>query len=220
VTRFREDGYSVEIFLPRSLLNVPVFAPGWTIGFDAAVAMGSQSGGRRFGGQVWASSENAQSSDRGGNNPAGWGDLLMLGTDPRILIQRAEPGYAVARSITPGHSYLLTVIDPDRNVYLTAVDTVLVSAEVRGGDDDVEVFVLKESGENTGVFRGFINTQPGAGRRVQGVLEVMPGSSVRLGYVDTANARGRRNVIYEAVLPVAAPVARVATTPADVGRNP
>jgi len=213
VAHFTDSGYGVEIFLCRSLFEVPVFAPGWYIAFDCAVAMGSQDGGRRFRGKVWASSGNGSSNDRGGNDPSAWGDLLLLGTDPRMMVQKSEPGYALADSIVSGQSYLLTIVDPDRNVYLSAVDTVLVSAEVRGGDRDVEVFVLKESGENTGVFRGFIDTQPGRGRTVQGVLEVMPGNSVRLGYVDTANARGRRNVIYETVLSVAAPVARVATGP-------
>ena len=85
----------------------------------------------------------------------------------------------------------------------------VVSAEVRGGRSDVEVFVLKETGKNTGVFRGFIDTHPGLGRKLQGAVEVTPGDVVRLGYVDTANAKGRRTVIYNVILPVVAPVPRV-----------
>ena len=260
VTTFGEDGYAVEIFLPRSVFSVPVFAPGWYVGFDCAVAGGAQ--GNRFKGHVWASASNARSGDSGGNEPHLWGDLLLLGTDPRIVVQRAETGYAVAETIVGGHSYLITVVDPDRNVYLTAADTVVVSAEVVGPagvspvpphntggtpvlphntggtpvpphntggtpvlphntggtpvpptpvlPGDVEVFVLRETGENTGVFRGFLDTQPGMGRAVQGILEVMPGDEVRLGYVDTANSRGKRNVIYEVKLPVVAPIAQVA----------
>ena len=29
VTRMTKDGYTVEIFIPRSIFNVPIFAPGW-----------------------------------------------------------------------------------------------------------------------------------------------------------------------------------------------
>jgi hypothetical protein len=201
VTRFAPDGYTVEIFLPRSLFSVPVFAPGWYIGFDVAVAHGAQPRGRLHG-QRWVENE--------ADHPNRWGDVLMLGTDPRVRVRVAAPGYPVATSLTPGHSYLLTVVDPDRNVYLGAPDTVLVSAEVRGSGNDVEVFVLTETGDNTGAFRGFIDTQPGRGRRMRGALELMAGDEVRLGYVDTANSRGRRNVIYEVKLPVVAPVTDLA----------
>ena len=86
----------------------------------------------------------------------------------------------------------------------------LVSAEVAGGSNDVEVFVLRETKENSGVFRGYIDTQPGVGRQVQGVLEVMPMNELRLGYVDFANSRGQRNLISEMRLPVLAPLTNVA----------
>jgi hypothetical protein len=101
-------------------------------------------------------------------------------------------------------------MDPDRNVSLTAEDTVLVSAEVNGRGNDVEVYVLKETGKNTSVFRGYINTQPGAGRQVQGKLEMLTGDEVRFSYVDLANATGARNVIDEFRLPVVTPIAVVA----------
>ena len=197
ITDFGKDGYTVEVFLYRKLFKLPVFAPGWYVGFDCAVATGAQRN-RRFRGCTWA----AGNADR----PRDWGDLLLLGTDPQIFVQKAEPDYPLAGSVSPGRSYLLTIKDPDRNVYLSRVDRVLVSAEVRGGRNDVEVFVLKETGENTGVFRGFINTQPGRGREVRGFLEVMPGNEVRFGYVDTANSTGRRNAMYEVTLPVLSPV--------------
>ena len=188
-------GYTTEVFIPRSLLNVPVFAPGWYTGFDCAVAGGLQPRGR-FRGQVWASGD----PDR----PDTWGDLLLLGTDPQFVARDAHPEGPLSRCVIPGHSYLLTVIDPDRNVRLTAKDTVVVSAEGTGGNGDVEVFILRETKENSGVFRGYINTQPGWGRQVQGIVELMPGQTLRLGYVDFADSKGRRNVIFELRLPVAA----------------
>jgi hypothetical protein len=230
VTKQTAAGYTVEVFVPRSLFRVPVFAPGWHIGFDCVVATGVQPGDdprlSRFVGQSWTGGSEADRPDR-------WGDLLLLGTDPRILLQEANAAGALAQSLTPGHSYLVTVIDPDRNVNPAAEDTVLVSAEVSSGAGvppasseagrpalsgaegmpaplgDVEVLVLRETGRNTGVFRGFVDTQPGLGRQVQGVLEAMPLQQVRLGYVDFANARGRRNVINEMRLPALAPVTRV-----------
>jgi hypothetical protein len=203
VTRFEEGGYTVEVFLPRSLLSVPVFSPGWWVGFDCWVAQGYQApenGRSRFSGQHWASS--GRDAEGLGLNPVQWGDLLLLGTDPRVVVQDADERGTVTEGVQPGRSYLLSVIDPDRNVSPGVEDTVLVSAEIQGGRNDVEVFVLKETGRNTGVFRGYIDTQPGGGREVQGVLEAMPGNEARFGYVDFANARGERNVVTELRLPV------------------
>ncbi len=202
-TRFDGNGYTVEVFVPRSLFSVPVFAPGWWIGFDCWVAQGYQQvdqGRARLVGQGWASS--ARDAEQLGLNPSQWGDLLLLGTDPRIVVQAADEQGTVIEGIVPGHSLLLSVIDPDRNVSAGLEDTVLVSAEVRGGRNDVEVFVLRETGKNTGVFRGYVDTQPGAGREVQGALEAMPGHEVRFGYVDLADAKGARGVVTELRLPV------------------
>ena len=72
------------------------------------------------------------------------------------------------------------------------------------------MYVLNETENNSGGFRGFIDTQPGLGRQVQGTLEMMPTQTVRFGYVDFANAKGQRNVITEMKLPVVAPAARMA----------
>ncbi|HUT35186.1 MAG TPA: hypothetical protein VNE39_16975 [Planctomycetota bacterium] len=207
VTKQTATGYTVEVFIPRSLFRVPVFAPGWHIGFDCVAATGVQPGDNsrlnRFGGQAWASGSEADRPER-------WGDLLLLGTDPRILLQEANAAGSLVQSLLPGQSYLLTVIDPDRNVNPAADDTVLVSTEADRAGGDVEVFVLRETEKNSAVFRGFVDTQPGLGRQVQGVLEVMPLQQVRFGYVDFANAKGKRNVINEMRLPVVAPVARLA----------
>ena len=193
MTKADKDGYTTEVFLPRTLFNVPVFAPGWFVGFECAVATGFQKSGQ-FAGQTWAGGN--------GTNPATWGDFLLLGSDPRVVIQEADGSSDQTQGIVPGHSYLLTVRDPDRNVNLSLEDTVLVSAEVVGGRNDVEVFILKETEKNSGLFRGYVNTQPGAGREVQGVLEVMCGQEIHFGYVDFANARGERNVMTMAKLPV------------------
>jgi len=212
VTKVTPTGYTVEVFLPRTLFEVPIFAPGWYIGFDCAVAAGYQGRGRgrRSDGQFWADPDTADAGNRGGNRPDTWGDVLMLGTDPRFLVQNADPTGRLTRRIVPGHSYLLTVVDPDRNVSLSQEDTVLVSAEAEGGDQDVEVFILKETEANSGIFRGYVNTAPGAGRKVQGVLEVMPGQEVVFGYVDLADARGARNAMTYVRLPVVAAVMNVA----------
>ena len=207
---------------------MPVFAPGWWIGFEATVGVGAQptdsAGNRRFHGQVWADNQYGWHL-MGKDSPQAWGDLLLLGTDPQVVVQDADERGQASQAVVPGYSYLVTVVDPDRNVNLTAEDTVLVSAEVSGGPSqgtpsaprsvpsgstggwgpqslDAEVFILKETGKNTSVFRGYVNTRPGAGRQVQGVLEVLPGQDVTFGYLDFANARGERNCVYRLRLPV------------------
>jgi hypothetical protein len=142
--------------------------------------------------------------------PKRWGDLLLLGTDAAIYVQDADATGTLTESVVPGHSYLLTVMDPDRNVNIKTKDTIIVSAEVIGESDDIEVFVLQETQDNSGVFRGYVDTQPGVGREVQGVLEVAPRDVLRLGYVDFADAKGRRNVVVAVKMPVASPLHRVA----------
>lgn len=196
-----QDGYSVEVFIPRTLFKVPVFAPGWSMGFNARVAMGSQ-GGRSAKNVSWSSGTSDQ--------PSRWGDLMLLGTDPRFYIQNADPQAALAKGIFPGHSYLITIQDPDRNVSSATIDSVVVSAEVSGsGSKDVEVFVVKETGKNTGLFRGYVDTQAGLGGEVLGVLEVTSGQQVRFAYVDFGNAKGKRNVPYIYNLPVVSSLMRV-----------
>jgi hypothetical protein len=78
----------------------------------------------------------------------------------------------------------------------------------RRGVQDAEVFIVKETKDNSGVFRGYIRTQPGSGSEVLGTLELMPGREVRLGYVDLGNSRGRKNVVYELKLPVVSAIMR------------
>jgi len=214
VTKVTKTGYTVEIFVPRNLFAVPVFSPGWHIGFDCCVAKGYQGRGRGKHGSArfWASSDAVRPGNRGGNRPDAWGDLLLLGTDARCIVQNADDKWRRTSEIIPGHSYLLTIIDPDRNLSLSQIDSVLVSAEVAdpgvadNSGQDVEVFILKESGKNTGIFRGCIDTQPGSGRKVRGVLEVQPCQEVVLGYVDLADSKGVRNPITHLRLPVVAPV--------------
>jgi hypothetical protein len=216
VTQVTKTGYTVEVFIPRTLFKTPVFSPGWHIGFDCAVAKGyqGQGSGKRGSLQFWASGDTAKPGNRGGNRPDTWGDLLLLGTDARFTVQDADAKGvgSLSQSVIPGHSYLLTVFDPDRNLSLSTVDEVLVSAEVAdaagstSGKTDVEVFVLKEDGENTNQFRGYVNTQPGLGRQVAGVLEVQSGQQVVFGYVDLGDAKGNRNPKRYIRLPVVAPV--------------
>jgi len=216
VTQVSGKGYTTEVFLPRSLFNVPVFCPGWYLGFECIVCVGPQQ--RRPHGQVWGNPRGGQEYGTGverNDYPNLWGDLLLLGTDPRLAVQDADETGTGSRAVVPGHSYLLTVIDPDRNVHLAAEDIVLVSAEVAGGPspatNDVEVFCLTETGKNTSIFRGYVDTQPGRGRQVQGVIEAMAGQQVRLGYLDLANAKGERNVVYHLQLPVVASVTVVSS---------
>jgi phage FluMu protein Com len=221
VTKLEDDKYTVEIFLPRSLFNTPVFCPGWWIGLDAHIGTGKQPSKHGFNGKGWLKVRgHGIGPGRGyaparSNKPHVWGDVLLLGTDARVTIQDAAHNWPLSTAVIPGHSYLITVVDPDRNVNLAGIDTVLVSAEVapvskdpkvKPDATDMELFILKETGKNTSIFRGYINTQPGIGSKVQGYLEVFPSQEIRFAYVDFADSKGRRNVVYEQKLPVVSPV--------------
>jgi hypothetical protein len=200
-----QQGYTVEVFIPRTIFKTPVFAPGWYIGFDCAVAGAFQGRHGRTGTKKsWAGMRP--------DEPIRWGDLMLLGTDARVLVQNADKEGTLAYGVIPGHSYLLTVLDPDRNVNIATKDTILVSAEValKGGEGarDVEVFILNETKANSGIFRGYVDTQPGEGGKVLGVLETMTGEQIHFGYVDFANAKGIRKVVNKVKLPVVAPLMR------------
>ncbi|MDP6112395.1 MAG: hypothetical protein QGG53_11055 [Planctomycetota bacterium] len=198
VSQKDESGYSVEIFFPRTLFNRKVLSPGWIIGFNSMVAYGPPGSNRGSTGSHWTRT----AYETAANHPDAWGDLILLGTDPRLQVNLVDEKWTPARALLPGHSFLLTIVDPDRNVYSYEKDTVVVSIEVRGGNEDVEVFILDETDKNTGIFRGIINTQPGYGREVQGVMEVMPANELILSYVDFADAKGKMNAITRMVIPV------------------
>jgi hypothetical protein len=212
VTNFTDEGYTTEVFIPRSLFKVPVFCPGWYIGFDCFVVTGELKLAKPTG-RGWI--QTKPDIRTFGNFPERWGDLLLLGTDARLVIQDAAPTWARSEAVIPGRSYLITVIDPDRNVNLAAEDAVMVSGEVAWPGEtranDVDIFILQETGKNTSIFQGYVNTQPGRGGQVQGILEMMPGQEARFGYVDFADSQGRRNVIYEQKLPVVCEVMAVAS---------
>ncbi len=197
ITKKRKNGYTTEIFIPRTLFNTKVFSPGWMTGFNCMVATGPK-GHRGSSGKQWVKTEYTTAAD----HPDSWGDLVMLGTDPKLMANIVDDKWTQAKHILAGHSLLLTVVDPDRNVYAHLEDQIIVSAEVNGGHNDVEILVLKETGPNTGIFRGIVNTQPGLGREVQGVLELMAGFEVIFGYVDFGNARGEIGNVSRMVLPV------------------
>jgi hypothetical protein len=209
-----ERGYTTEVFIPRTILNQPVFVPGWYIGFDVSIRIGggAVTGGSNEWGAQWCTKGWGAFID----SPSTWGDLLLLGTDAEVRVQDAEPAWPRTQAVVPGHSYLVTILDPDRNTNLAAEDTVLLSAEVipPGGTSaasDTEIYILRETGNNTGVFRGFIDTLPGTSGEVYGTLEVSPGAVVRLGYLDLGDSKGRRNVVCEAKLPVAAALISVSS---------
>jgi hypothetical protein len=178
------------------MFNLPVFAPGWAVGFDCVVALGQQGRG--------ATCHRWRRGDA--DHPNKWGDLVLLGTDARVLVQNADRNGSISRMAIPGHSYLITIIDPDRNIDLAFKDSVVVSAETAGSGQagDAEVFVLRETGPNTGIFRGYVDTQPGFGGDVLGVLEISAGQKLLFRYVDFGDAEGRRGVVKTAQLPVVA----------------
>jgi len=207
--RIGKDAYTCEAFLPRELLRPAVLHPGWHVGFECVI-------GTAGGGQAWAGKETSPDKL---HRPRQWGDLLLLGTDPRITVRNSTPKGGPARCVAVGHSYLLTVADPDRNLRADRADRVLVGATaVTPRPDgvrritDVEALVLVETGKDTGVFRGYVNTRAAAGEGRPGVLDVAPGQQAAFGYVDLADSAGRRDRISTCILPVV-------PAPAEKGRS-
>ena len=92
-----------------------------------------------------------------------------------------------ATSYNLGEPIFLRVTDSDQNVDFQIIDTVTVDVihEVSG---DTETLQLSETGADTGIFAGFVATARAASVAADCVLQGSPDSTVRVTYVDVADA--------------------------------
>ncbi|MFK8029058.1 MAG: OmpA family protein [Gammaproteobacteria bacterium] len=91
----------------------------------------------------------------------------------------------------PGDTLTIEVTDADVNISPTMVETVVVNV-VNDDTGEVEQVGLTETGPNTGVFTGTVDTTPGtvAGANNDGTINTQAGDSVTVTYVDQVDVNG------------------------------
>jgi uncharacterized repeat protein (TIGR01451 family) len=82
-----------------------------------------------------------------------------------------------------GEPVFIRLSDPDQNLDFETPETILVTLTA-DGTGDVEILRLTETGPNTGVFAGYIQSSDRPGAPYDGLLEVSAAGTVQARYVD------------------------------------
>jgi uncharacterized repeat protein (TIGR01451 family) len=82
-----------------------------------------------------------------------------------------------------GEPVFIRLSDPDQNIDFETPETILVTLTA-DGTGDVEILRLTETGPNTGVFAGYIQSSDRPGAPYDGLLEVSAAGTVQARYVD------------------------------------
>lgn len=128
---------------------------------------------------------------------SGFSDVVTpLGTTPttgsvKFVADLAGNGDVV--QIYAGDTIFIKVIDSDVNYNKNTLQTVTVTLSATSGDSSV--VTLTETGINTGIFTGSITTQSGAAVSGDGILQVAPGATVSVEYIDRIDASYNLNQI-------------------------
>jgi len=128
---------------------------------------------------------------------AGFSDVVTpLGTTPttgsvKFVADLAGNGDVI--QIYAGDTVYIRVIDGDENYNKNTLQTVTVTLSATSGD--TTIVILTETGINTGIFTGSITTQSGAAVSGDGILQVTPGATVSVEYIDRIDASYNLNQI-------------------------
>ncbi|MBN1663729.1 MAG: DUF11 domain-containing protein [Deltaproteobacteria bacterium] len=128
---------------------------------------------------------------------AGLSDVItVIGTTPATGIVKFVAdlaGNGDVMQILAGDTLYIRVIDGDMNYNITTLQTVTVTLRATSGD--TSSVTLTETGVNTGIFTGAIPTQSGAAISGDGILQVTPGTTVTVEYIDFIDAAYNLNQI-------------------------
>jgi hypothetical protein len=192
-------GYTVECFIAREALSKPVLVPGAYLAVNFSVSVDYDTGHE----MQWSAAKSMETWNR----PDTWGDVLLLGADAQVRALDLA-GDPCAR-IVPGQALQIEVTDKDMDMDPARPDRVMASVRDKDGGDPVLV-VLKETGPDTGVFRGSLNTESYLDEPRKNTLAVHPGDLIAIDYDDPRAAYGEQNRRVSAEIPVAHPVIRLA----------
>jgi uncharacterized repeat protein (TIGR01451 family) len=127
----------------------------------------------------------------------GFSDVVTpLGTTPTtgsVKFVADLAGNGDVTQIYAGDTIFIKVIDGDVNYNRNTLQTVTVTLSATSGDSST--VTLTETGVNTGIFTGSITTQSGAAVSGDGILQVTPGATVNVEYIDRIDASYNLNQI-------------------------
>ncbi|HEY6641801.1 OmpA family protein [Povalibacter sp.] len=108
------------------------------------------------------------------------------------IIDLSRPvALATTASLHGGEATFLRLVDADQNLDAAAIDVVELRVSTPAGDS--EVLRLAETGPDTGIFAGYIQTRAAAASAGNCVLEVARNAALNSFYVDPLDARDVSN---------------------------
>jgi len=145
----------------------------------------------------FGSSSSANNISSNGADMVGGSDLYSglsdvitpVGTTPTTGTVRFVSdllGNGDVTEISAGNTIFVSVVDQDRNFDNTLRQTVQVTLKATSGDS--AVITLTETQVNSGVFTASIPTQSGVAVAGDGILQVTPGATVTVEYIDGIDA--------------------------------
>lgn len=197
-------GYSVEAFLSRKAIAYPNLIPGAYLAFNFSVNRGPA----LTDWEQWSAPKSQITWDK----PDTWGDLLLLGTDAKARFVSFDDPTKPAEPLVPGQPLAFEIQDKDMDLNPHEKDRIPAVLRLQGADDGLFV-VLEETTENSGIFRGSVNTQAWGATPKPDTLNIRGGESVELIYNDLRTEYGESNRTVTATLPVGTPVLRLAGHP-------
>lgn len=189
------NGWTVESFLPRSVLVEATLAPGRIIGWNAYI---NTMGGTNW---YWSAGKKAKTWYQ----PDTWGDVLLAGSDGTLEL--AHPDVP----LVPGRPFRVRVRDPDQDVHPDRADIVSVTLTAALGHP--MALTLRETGPATGTFEADIATTLALDTPSQEAVVLHAGEPVTITYVDRVGATGTRDQVLQLQLVTASPLATMVRMP-------
>ena len=163
---------------------------------------------------TWALTESGADLCAASDLYAGFSDYLIpLGTRPATGTVKFVAGLSGAGDVVEvksGNTLYIRVDDADQNYDLTAAQSLTVTLSAPSGES--ETVTLTETGPNTGVFTGSISSLSGTKVIGDSKLQVMPGETVTVTYLDKIDANLNSNQTRTDTLLISPPVVTIAKT--------
>jgi len=200
-SKMTADGYTVEAFISRKAIAYPNLIPGAYLAFNFSVNRGVTDADA----EQWSAPKSQVTWDK----PDTWGDLLLLGTDATAKFISYDDPSQPAKPLVPGQPIAFEIQDKDMDLNPNKKDRIPAVLRLQGAEDGLFV-VLEETTDDSGIFRGSVNTQPYGAPPKADMLNIRGGESVELVYHDLRTEYGETNRIVTATLPVGTPVLKLA----------
>ncbi len=107
-------------------------------------------------------------------------------TTGAVIFAADSAGNGHVTQMAAGDPLYIRVTDADRNTISSSIQTLQVVLTTQNGDS--LTLTLQETGPNTGIFTGSVSTASAKPVTGDNVLQIMPGETVTVTYIDTVDA--------------------------------